>query len=84
MSRLYADEGDKILAAMPDRGGMVVMATSSPWIVHVPRRARKALEPADARHGTPTGYSYWRCRCDRCLHAGRKKNRRFMALRRSA
>ena len=29
----------------------------------------RVLPPDDPRHGTPTGYSYWGCRCDTCRDA---------------
>lgn len=28
-------------------------------------------DPGDPRHGTNTGYTNWRCRCDRCVEVGR-------------
>lgn len=31
----------------------------------------------DEKHGTATGYEYWRCRCDRCREANREAMRRY-------
>jgi hypothetical protein len=37
------------------------------------RKATKTIKPlkgaSDPRHGTPSGYSYWGCRCGKCRAA---------------
>jgi hypothetical protein len=43
------------------------------------RKAVKAVKPlrgmSDPRHGTPSGYGYWGCRCGECRVAAREKAR---------
>lgn len=34
------------------------------------------LPAGDPRHGTPTGYGNWRCRCQPCRAAGAAANRK--------
>lgn len=33
------------------------------------RRAARGLPPDDPRHGKPSTYTNWHCRCDRCTAA---------------
>jgi hypothetical protein len=43
------------------------------------RKAVKAVKPlrgaSDPRHGTPAGYGYWGCKCDKCRDSAREKAR---------
>jgi hypothetical protein len=34
-----------------------------------PSYSPKVLEPGDSRHGTTTGYNYFKCRCELCRRA---------------
>lgn len=41
-------------------------------------RARAALDPSVVPHGTASGYTYWGCRCPRCLGAIKAQIGRWM------
>ena len=37
------------------------------------------LAADDPRHGTTNAYDNWKCRCDACREANRRKQREYMA-----